>query len=145
MMCQELVLWTLICFRYDVPGVSAMNFVLYNSLGGGGIASLRSDPQVCHNTDQTVVMVYGHLPPMKNLPPKGVAWVDICPLIIFTKISHKNIYCGQSSLYKNSCLWWLPGAYYCFRRLQNLLEETLRIGTCNFHPLTFVRGHMSTP
>lgn len=24
-----------------------MNFILYNSLGGGGIASLRSDPQVC--------------------------------------------------------------------------------------------------
>ena len=23
-----------------------MNFMLYNSLGGGGIASLRSDPQV---------------------------------------------------------------------------------------------------
>ncbi|KAL3879454.1 hypothetical protein ACJMK2_031752 [Sinanodonta woodiana] len=31
--------------RFDVPGIHAMNFVLYNSLGGGGIASLRSDPQ----------------------------------------------------------------------------------------------------
>lgn len=31
--------------RYEVPGVHALNFVLYNSLGGGGIASLRSDPQ----------------------------------------------------------------------------------------------------
>ncbi|KAK6975613.1 hypothetical protein BgiMline_021987 [Biomphalaria glabrata] len=31
--------------RYDVPGVSGLNFVLKGSLGGGGIASLRSDPQ----------------------------------------------------------------------------------------------------
>ena len=36
----------LLSFRYDVPGINAMNFMLYNSLGGGGIASLRSDPQV---------------------------------------------------------------------------------------------------
>ena len=33
-------------FRYDLPGVNGLNFVLYNSLGGGGVASLRSDPQV---------------------------------------------------------------------------------------------------
>ncbi|XP_068134994.1 uncharacterized protein [Hyperolius riggenbachi] len=31
--------------RYELPGVYALNFVLKNSLGGGGIASLRSDPQ----------------------------------------------------------------------------------------------------
>jgi len=31
--------------RYDLPGVNAMNFVLEASLGGGGIASLRPDPQ----------------------------------------------------------------------------------------------------
>lgn len=31
--------------RYDVPGIHGINFVLHNSLGGGGIASLRSDPQ----------------------------------------------------------------------------------------------------
>lgn len=31
--------------RYELPGISALNFVLENSLGGGGIASLRSDPQ----------------------------------------------------------------------------------------------------
>ena len=33
-------------FRYDIPGIHAMNFMLLNSLGGGGISSLRSDPQV---------------------------------------------------------------------------------------------------
>nr|DBA29028.1 TPA: hypothetical protein GDO54_009298 [Pyxicephalus adspersus] len=31
--------------RYELPGTHALNFVLKNSLGGGGIASLRSDPQ----------------------------------------------------------------------------------------------------
>jgi len=31
--------------RYDLPGIHAVNFVLKESLGGGGIASLRNDPQ----------------------------------------------------------------------------------------------------
>jgi hypothetical protein len=31
--------------RYDLPGIGAMNFMLYEALGGGGIASLRNDPQ----------------------------------------------------------------------------------------------------
>ncbi|XP_067407956.1 uncharacterized protein [Emydura macquarii macquarii] len=31
--------------RYELPGIHGLNFVLKNSLGGGGIASLRSDPQ----------------------------------------------------------------------------------------------------
>uniref|UniRef100_A0A8C5Q4U5 Uncharacterized protein n=1 Tax=Leptobrachium leishanense TaxID=445787 RepID=A0A8C5Q4U5_9ANUR len=31
--------------RYELPGIFGLNFVLKNSLGGGGIASLRSDPQ----------------------------------------------------------------------------------------------------
>lgn len=31
--------------RYELPGVNAFNFVLTNALGGGGIASLRIDPQ----------------------------------------------------------------------------------------------------
>ncbi|MCL1962281.1 MAG: DUF1446 domain-containing protein [Desulfovibrionaceae bacterium] len=30
--------------RFDVPGLDAMNFVLHRALGGGGVASLRSDP-----------------------------------------------------------------------------------------------------
>lgn len=30
---------------YDLPGLSALNFVLHNSLGGGGVVSLRIDPQ----------------------------------------------------------------------------------------------------
>jgi hypothetical protein len=31
--------------RYDLPGIHAVNFVLHEVLGGGGIASLRADPQ----------------------------------------------------------------------------------------------------
>lgn len=31
--------------RYDLPGINALNFVLRRSLGGGGTASLRNDPQ----------------------------------------------------------------------------------------------------
>lgn len=30
--------------RYDVPGLNALNFVMHEALGGGGSASLRSDP-----------------------------------------------------------------------------------------------------
>ncbi|CAF87514.1 unnamed protein product, partial [Tetraodon nigroviridis] len=33
---------------YTLPGVHGLNFVLQSSLGGGGVASLRSDPQVTH-------------------------------------------------------------------------------------------------
>jgi len=31
--------------RYDLPGINGLNFVLEAALGGGGIASLRPDPQ----------------------------------------------------------------------------------------------------
>merc|ERR1719259_461299 len=31
--------------RYEVPGSHALNFVLSRALGGGGVASLRADPQ----------------------------------------------------------------------------------------------------
>ena len=31
--------------RWDIPGVNALNFLLKNSLGGGGMASLNVDPQ----------------------------------------------------------------------------------------------------
>ena len=31
--------------RYEAPGLNALNFVLDNALGGGGMASLRIDPQ----------------------------------------------------------------------------------------------------
>ena len=31
--------------RFEVPGVNGFNFLLENALGGGGVASLRIDPQ----------------------------------------------------------------------------------------------------
>lgn len=31
--------------RWELPGIHALNFLLENALGGGGIASLRADPQ----------------------------------------------------------------------------------------------------
>ncbi|HEO1832138.1 TPA: acyclic terpene utilization AtuA family protein [Acinetobacter baumannii] len=31
--------------RYELPGLNALNFMLENTLGGGGVASLRIDPQ----------------------------------------------------------------------------------------------------
>ncbi|KAF0028925.1 hypothetical protein F2P81_018030 [Scophthalmus maximus] len=31
--------------RFTLPGIHGLNFVLQSSLGGGGVASLRSDPQ----------------------------------------------------------------------------------------------------
>ena len=34
--------------RFELPGIGAFNFVLKNSLGGGGVSSIRLDPQVSH-------------------------------------------------------------------------------------------------
>jgi hypothetical protein len=31
--------------RFDLPGTNALNFLLYDALGGGGVASLRNDRQ----------------------------------------------------------------------------------------------------
>jgi len=31
--------------RFELPGIGGLNFVLSHSLGGGGVASLRIDPQ----------------------------------------------------------------------------------------------------
>ena len=31
--------------RFEAPGLGAFNFLLHNALGGGGMASLRIDPQ----------------------------------------------------------------------------------------------------
>jgi len=31
--------------RYELPGISGFNFVMRDCLGGGGVASLRTDPQ----------------------------------------------------------------------------------------------------
>ena len=35
----------LVVTKYNLPGIAAFNFVLDNALGGGGVASLKTDPQ----------------------------------------------------------------------------------------------------
>ena len=44
--------------RYELPGVSGLNFVLRKSLGGGGVSSLRPDPQVCWLPWQLLILQY---------------------------------------------------------------------------------------
>ena len=49
---------TIWCFpisRFELPGIGGLNFVLSHSLGGGGVASLRIDPQVGGNGNKFVV------------------------------------------------------------------------------------------
>ena len=63
-------------------------------------------------------------------PPKGIAGVDICPLFMFTKVSLKNLYVGQSSHYKTSLFLMVTDRGLIMSLdLQNLLEETLSNGT----------------
>ncbi len=31
--------------RFELPGINGLNFLLHEVLGGGGVASLRNDPQ----------------------------------------------------------------------------------------------------
>ena len=31
--------------RFEAPGLNALNFLIQNALGGGGMASMRIDPQ----------------------------------------------------------------------------------------------------
>uniref|UniRef100_A0A672MWX2 Uncharacterized LOC107590749 n=1 Tax=Sinocyclocheilus grahami TaxID=75366 RepID=A0A672MWX2_SINGR len=40
--------------RYELPGIHGLNFILQNSLGGGGVASLRSDPQFCESLKSVI-------------------------------------------------------------------------------------------
>ena len=40
----------LVTYRYELPGIRALNFVIGDCLGGGGVASLRIDPQVMNHT-----------------------------------------------------------------------------------------------
>ena len=41
--------------RYELPGINAFNFVLEDALGGGGVTSLRSDPQVTLATKEICI------------------------------------------------------------------------------------------
>lgn len=53
--------------RYTLPGIHALNFVLKNSLGGGGVASLRSDPQGKAYGQMLLDLKLRGLPDLKSL------------------------------------------------------------------------------
>ncbi|XP_032079526.1 uncharacterized protein LOC116512931 isoform X3 [Thamnophis elegans] len=53
--------------RYDLPGIYGLNFVLKNSLGGGGTASLRSDPQGKAFGQMLLDFKIKHVPDLKSL------------------------------------------------------------------------------
>uniref|UniRef100_A0A1A8CKT5 Uncharacterized protein n=2 Tax=Nothobranchius kadleci TaxID=1051664 RepID=A0A1A8CKT5_NOTKA len=53
--------------RYTLPGIHGLNFVLQNSLGGGGVASLRSDPQGKAYGQMLLDLELTGLPDLKSL------------------------------------------------------------------------------
>ncbi|XP_029932800.1 uncharacterized protein LOC115377073 [Myripristis murdjan] len=53
--------------RYTLPGIHGLNFVLQNSLGGGGVASLRSDPQGKAYGQMLLDLKLRGLPDLKSL------------------------------------------------------------------------------
>ncbi|XP_067847726.1 uncharacterized protein lratb.1 isoform X2 [Heptranchias perlo] len=53
--------------RFDLPGIQGLNFVLRNSLGGGGVASLRSDPQGKAYGQMLLDFRLKHVPDLKTL------------------------------------------------------------------------------
>ncbi|KAL0970677.1 hypothetical protein UPYG_G00245590 [Umbra pygmaea] len=53
--------------RYELPGIHALNFVLRSSLGGGGVASLRSDPQGKAYGQMLLDLEITGLPDLKSL------------------------------------------------------------------------------
>ncbi|KAJ4945177.1 hypothetical protein JOQ06_013713, partial [Pogonophryne albipinna] len=53
--------------RYTLPGINGLNFVLQSSLGGGGVASLRSDPQGKAYGQMLLDLKLRNLPDLKSL------------------------------------------------------------------------------
>ncbi|XP_075941067.1 uncharacterized protein LOC142943437 [Anarhichas minor] len=53
--------------RYTLPGINGLNFVLQSSLGGGGVASLRSDPQGKALGQMLLDLKLNGLPDLKSL------------------------------------------------------------------------------
>ena len=53
--------------RFDLPGISAVNFLLEKSLGGGGIASLRPDPLGKSFAQMLLDLELKNMPDLKDL------------------------------------------------------------------------------
>ena len=62
--------------RYDVPGIDGLNFVLEAALGGGGIASLRPDPQGNNNLIKkyTIILLFNILFTITQVKPMDKFW-----------------------------------------------------------------------
>uniref|UniRef100_A0A3B5AC80 Uncharacterized LOC103367950 n=1 Tax=Stegastes partitus TaxID=144197 RepID=A0A3B5AC80_9TELE len=59
-------------YRYTLPGIHSLNFVLQSSLGGGGVASLRSDPQGKAFGQMLLDLKLKGLPDLKRVTQKRV-------------------------------------------------------------------------
>ncbi|KAM4611638.1 uncharacterized protein ACJ7VT_012315 [Polymixia lowei] len=64
--------------RYTLPGIHGLNFVLQSSLGGGGVASLRSDPQFCKTVRKML---------LSRRVAKGTALLGACLLLYLKCLS----------------------------------------------------------
>ena len=53
--------------RYELPGISGFNFVMNNCLGGGGVASLRTDPQGKSFAQMLLDLELKNLPKFENV------------------------------------------------------------------------------
>uniref|UniRef100_A0A8K9XX17 Si:ch73-132f6.5 n=1 Tax=Oncorhynchus mykiss TaxID=8022 RepID=A0A8K9XX17_ONCMY len=53
--------------RYELPGIHALNFILQSSLGGGGVASIRCDPQGKAYGQMLLDLKLTGLPDLKSL------------------------------------------------------------------------------
>merc|ERR1712014_10132 len=58
--------------RFDMPGIGAMNFVMQSALGGGGMASLHSDP-LAKTFGQILLLMKVDVPEAWNLHEKPLA------------------------------------------------------------------------
>merc|ERR1712039_1120521 len=47
--------------RFDMPGIGAMNFLLHEALGGGGMSTLHSDP-LAKTFGQVLLLMEVHVP-----------------------------------------------------------------------------------
>uniref|UniRef100_A0A3B4XN45 Si:ch73-132f6.5 n=1 Tax=Seriola lalandi dorsalis TaxID=1841481 RepID=A0A3B4XN45_SERLL len=66
--CVTMVTGVFLWFcRFTLPGIHGLNFVLQSSLGGGGVASLRSDPQGKAYGQMLLDLKLRGLPDLKSL------------------------------------------------------------------------------
>ena len=63
--------------RFELPGINGFNFFLKNSLGGGGVSSLRTDPQGKYYAQMLLDIEISNLPDSVVDMAKGKEAVDL--------------------------------------------------------------------